>query len=140
MGAGGGAPAEGKKPLYKRKAFIIPVSIVGAFIVLGVLAAVFGSGGDHSGELADAIKTDGQQQFQAQASELDPGSTVKVTEVDCVQKGDSQEYTCNIKVALTHSSGETDNYVGQAEGSCNDKVNAHCLWHTTGTLEPAPGG
>jgi hypothetical protein len=128
-----------KKPWFKRLAFIIPAAIVGAFIVLVVLVAAFGNGTDHSDELADSIRTDGQQQFQAQASAIEPGSTLTVTDVDCVQKGDSQEYTCNIKAALTHTSGEVDNYVGFAEGSCNDKVRARCLWHTTQNFEPAPG-
>jgi hypothetical protein len=131
--------AAAKKPWFKRLAFIIPAAIVGAFIVLVVLVAAFGNGTDHSKELADSIRSDGQQQFQAQATALEPGATLTVTDVDCVQKGDSQEYTCNIKAALTHTSGEVDHLVGFAEGSCNDKVRAHCLWHTTENFTPAPG-
>lgn len=135
-GTGGMGELPGaKKSWYKRKAFIIPVVI---FVVLVGLGIAFGSGGDHSNGLENAIKTDGQKQFQTSLSEAAPGSTVKVTTVDCVEKGDTQDYTCLIHLEVTYQ-GVTKNFLANAEGSCDSKTYAHCLWHTTGEPQPTGG-
>jgi hypothetical protein len=130
MGATMGEPAEPKKPWFKRKAFLIPVAILVILIVLGI---VFGKGGDHSNALEDAIKDDGQTQLQNSVDENVPGAIVQITDVSCVENGDTQEYTCQIHMTLTSPDGsETVKLVQHASGSCDDKVNAHCLWHTEG--------
>jgi hypothetical protein len=120
-----------KRSWYKRKAFLIPVAIVVVLFVVGIVIALV-NGTDHSKELADAIKSDGQSQLQSAFSDQLPGSTVKINDVNCVEKGSSQEYTCLIHMAVTYQ-GETKNFIQNAEGTCDKKVNAHCVWHTTDT-------
>lgn len=126
-GADPGAPA--KKSWFKRPIFLIPIGIVVGLFVLGIVLALV-NGTDHSKDLANAIKTDGQSQLQTLWSQQLPGSTVKVTDVSCVEKSNSQEYTCLIHMAVTYQ-GETKTFIQSADGSCDKKVNAHCLWHTT---------
>ncbi len=136
MAPGMGDPSAGKTPWYKRKIFLIPVAIV---VVLIVIGAIVGTGGDHSNGLEKAIETDGQQQFQANLSQTDPGATVKITSVDCVEKGDTQEYTCLIRLTRTEASGQSQNYIGNAVATCDNKSYAHCVWHTTGEPQPTAG-
>lgn len=132
VGGGMGAPGE-KKAWYKRKAFLIPVGI---FVVLVVLGVIFGSGGDHSNALENAIKDDGQTQLQNSVDENIPGAKVQITDVSCVETGDTQTYNCQIHMTLTSpDGGDTVKLMQQATGSCDKKVNAHCLWHTTGEPE-----
>lgn len=120
----------GKKSWYKRKAFLIPVAILVVLIVLGV---VFGSGGDHSNALEKAIKDDGQAQLQNSVDENIPGAKVQITDVSCVETGDTQKYTCQIHMTLTSPDGsDTVKLLQRATGSCDSKVNAHCLWNTEG--------
>ncbi|HWC36772.1 MAG TPA: DUF2510 domain-containing protein [Mycobacteriales bacterium] len=119
----------GKKSWFKRPLIIIPVAIVLALIVVGVVVALV-NGTDHSKELADRIKSDGQSQLQSAFSQQLPGSTVKVTDVKCVEKSNTQEYTCLIHMNVTYQ-GQTKSFIQNADGSCDKKVNAHCLWHTT---------
>jgi hypothetical protein len=128
-GGSGDPSGAAKKSWFKRKGIIIPLGIVVALFVVGIIVALV-QGTDHSKELANAIKSDGESQLQSAFSDRLPGSTVKVNDVSCVEKGSSQDYTCLIHMTVTYQ-GETKNFIQNAEGSCDKKVNAHCLWHTT---------
>ena len=122
----------GKKAWYKRKAFLIPVAIVVVLFVAGIIVALV-QGTDHSKDLENAIKDDGQAQLQKSVDENVPGAKVSITDVSCVETGSSQNYTCQIHMTLTSPDGsETVKLLQQATGSCDTKVNAHCLWHTQG--------
>jgi hypothetical protein len=101
-----------------------------AIVVLIVLGAVFGSGGNHSNALEKKIKSDGQTQLQAAFSQQLPGSTVDVTKVSCVETGSTQQYTCLIHMTVAYQ-GQSKNFLQNAAATCDSKAEAHCLWHTT---------
>jgi hypothetical protein len=126
--AAGGPPA--KKPFFKRRWVLITGAVVVVLIVLGV---VFGSGGDHSNALEKAILKDGQQQLQASIDQNVPGAKAKITSVDCVETGDTQQYNCHVHYTLTSPDGsQTVKLVQNATGSCDNKTSYHCLWQGTG--------
>lgn len=128
------APA-GKKAFYKRKLFIIPIAVIVVLFVVGIVVALV-NGTDHSDELANAIKSDGQTQLQSAFSQNLPGSTVKLGDVTCVEKSNTQTYSCLIHMAVTYQ-GTTKSFIQSAEGTCDKKVDAHCVWHTTENPQPA---
>jgi hypothetical protein len=130
MGAGVGAPT-GKKPFFKRTWVIVTAVVVIALIVVGV---VFAKGGNHSNALEQAILKDGQQQLQASVSQAYPGATAKITSVQCVETGNTQQYDCHVHFTLTSPDGtQTEKLVQTATGSCDNGATAyHCLWQGTG--------
>ncbi|HVV77509.1 MAG TPA: DUF2510 domain-containing protein [Mycobacteriales bacterium] len=130
------APAA-KRSWFKRPAIIIPIGIVVALFVVGIIVALV-NGTDHSTELANAIKSDGQTQLQTLISQQYPGATLKITDVKCVEDSNSQNYTCLIHETVTYQ-GETKDFIQNADGNCDKKINAHCLWHTTDAPQLSSG-
>jgi hypothetical protein len=126
-----GAPMQvQKKSWWKLKKVWIPAVVVVALIVIGV---VFGSGGNHSNALEQSILKDGQKQLQATVDENTPGATAKITAVDCVETGDTQQYNCHVHFTLTSPDGsQTVKLVQNATGSCDNKTRYHCLWQGVG--------
>ena len=112
---------------------LVLYTFAAVLVVLIVLGVIFGSGGDHSNALEKAIKDDGQAQLQNSVDENIPGAKVQITDVSCVETGDTQKYTCQIHMTLTSPDGsDTVKLLQRATGSCDSKVNAHCLWNTEG--------
>jgi hypothetical protein len=125
--AGGVAAPSGKKPFFKRRWVWITAAVV---VVLVIVGAVASGGSDHSSGLEKKIKSDGQTQLQAAFSQQLPGSNVTVTKVSCVETGSTQQYTCLIHLTVTYQ-GQTKNFLQNAAATCDNKAEAHCLWHTT---------
>ena len=113
-----------KRSWYKRPVFIVPIVIV---VVLIVLVAVFANS-NHSDALQKAIQRDGQRQLQAKLSQVDPGATLKLTNVDCTESGSTQNYSCVMHETVTGTSGTVQTFVQDATGSCSG---TQCQWHTT---------
>ncbi|HVT65939.1 MAG TPA: DUF2510 domain-containing protein [Mycobacteriales bacterium] len=129
---GMGVPVSTKKSWYKRKALIIPLVIVVALFVIGIVVALV-NGVDHSNELENAIKDDGQTQLQHSLDSDVPGAKVTINDVSCVETGSTQKYTCQIHLTLTSPDGsQTLKLLQHATGTCDKNVTTHCLWSTVG--------
>ncbi|HWA64811.1 MAG TPA: DUF2510 domain-containing protein [Mycobacteriales bacterium] len=131
MPAGGTSfPAQQKKPWWKLKRVWIPALVVVALIIIGAVAS---GGGDHSNALEKSILQNGQKQLQDSVSQAYPGATAKITAVNCVETGDTQQYNCHVHFTLTSPDGsQTLKMVQTATGSCDNKTEYHCLWQGTG--------
>jgi hypothetical protein len=133
-----GIPVGAKKAWYKRLPIIIPLSIVAVLIIVGIIVALV-QGPDHSKGLERIILRDGQPRLQATISQIDPGATVKITKVHCVESGSSQQYSCLAYFTVTSPSGTTTNFTQHVSATCNKKFSATCIWHADGEATRTPG-
>jgi heme A synthase len=87
-----GQPPLPAQSRHTRKYLWIAAAVVGVVLVLIALGS-YGSS-DNSDLLVDTIRSDGQSQIQAGVAQSDPSASVSVDDVECVQSGKSQTYSC----------------------------------------------
>lgn len=96
------------------------------------------SPGDQAVNLSNAILQNGAAQLQADLTRGDPNGAATMDDVNCVETGDSQSYTCLAHYTVVDVfTNLNQKYALHIDGSCDDTAN--CQWHPTGTGKPVPG-
>jgi hypothetical protein len=119
----------GQPPLPAPSRHIGKYLLIGGAVIVGVVLVLIALGSygstDNSDLLVGTIRSDGQSQIQASVAQSDPSASVSVNDVQCVQSGKSQTYSCFMHYTVDAKSFH-QSYAENIIGTCNNK--RVCIW------------
>lgn len=115
--------------------------VLGGLLTCMLGLAACGSSGtdDQSSKIEDNIKSTGASQLQSELDKSIPqGGAASVNDADCVETGDTQNYTCRAHYTINAPQAGLNNqkYLLNITGTCDDS--GKCQWHAAGNGIPVP--